>query len=49
MNKMQSVYLFLVFIIFSCDSVGAQPKWELNVFGGASNYLGDLVEPPFPT
>ncbi len=45
---MQKVYLNFLFLFFTSLTLSGQPKWELNLFGGASNYLGDLVEPPFP-
>ncbi len=45
---MQRVYLLIVLLFLFYSPLKSQPKWEVNFFGGVSNYLGDLVEPPFP-
>ena len=45
---MQRVFLLTFFLFTQGLTLSAQPKWEVNLSAGASNYLGDLVEPPFP-
>lgn len=45
---MQRVFLLTFILLTQGVSLFAQPKWEVNLSAGASNYLGDLVEPPFP-
>lgn len=45
---MQRIYLVVLSLFVFQLWTFAQPKWELNAFGGFSNYLGDLVDTPFP-